>query len=193
MALSNWDTLAVDETGAPIEGASFASDNGLVKVAFYKNWLQVSSAQMWSDGGGFVSPVIATIQEGELRIGNLEILAVRGPQSGIYACVQQLVRDSAGYRRRGMVGCSCYGFMDQSDLWVGITDAEVNFLRGFMLQRLEAPFRDINLAGAVRFNQGDAFFAGEFGVEAPRSAPGESGTPILLDALKGLEKPDPQD
>lgn len=194
MALSNWDTLAVDEAGAPIEDASFTSDNGLVTVGFHKNWLQISSPEMWSDGGAFVNPVIGSIQEGELLIGNLEILAVRGPQSGIYACVQQLVRDDDGsYRRRGMVGCACYGFMDQSDLWVGITENEGNFLRGFMLQRLEAPFRDIDLSGAVRFNQGDAFFAGEFGIEAPNTVPGESDSPILLDAIEGIKKRDPKD
>ena len=59
MALSNWDTFAVDEKGEPTDGR-FTSALG-VEVEIYKNWLYVRDEQAWRDGGRFVSPTVMSM------------------------------------------------------------------------------------------------------------------------------------
>lgn len=49
-------------------------------------------------------------------------------------------------------------------------------------------FRDLPWNEVRRSNQGDRFFAGEFGIEPPLSAPGASERPMLEDALDGLHQ-----
>lgn len=184
MALSNWDTLAVDETGAPLTDPLLTTAGG-VSFVFYKNWVYVRSPELWFPGCGFTSPTIAQIDEGEVRIGGASLLAVRGPRDGIYALVTEQVHNGEGWRQRAMIGCACEAYV--GDTWTGVGEAEVAFLQAFLRERADE-FGDLDLGRAVRHNQGDAFFAGRFGIETPSSAPGRAEEPLFLDALEGMKR-----
>src|SRR5271154_4408257 len=85
MALSNWDTLAVDEKGEPCSG-SFVSPLG-IEIEIYKNWLYVRDAKAWVESDHcFTNDTIMQIENGKLRYKDVEITAIRGPKNGVY-CV----------------------------------------------------------------------------------------------------------
>lgn len=184
MALSNWDILAVDQDGNPLGEPSFTTRAG-VTFRFYKQWIYAESEQLWFDGCGFSAPVIAKITQGEVHLGGAVIHAVRGPKEGIYALVSERVREGEGWALRAMVGCACYGH--EGDLWLGIQRPEVAFLAGVVLQHGEPELHGLDLSRALRQNQGDAFFAAQFGIPAPQTPPGDSDEPILRDALRAFE------
>lgn len=180
MALSNWDTLAVDHTGAPLAEASFRAADG-TSVRFYKNWLYVGSEALWRPGCGFDCPTIERIDEGVRSIGALTIRAARGPRDGVYALVHER---RAGGVIRAMAGCACDGY--QGEAWVGIGAAEVEALARLLAAQPEPSLRRIDLSRARRTNQGDALIAGRFGVPTPDSAAGQAEEPLLSDLLRGL-------
>lgn len=210
MALSNWDTMAVDLNGKPCVG-SFQSPQG-VTVQFYKNWLYIGDEKAWVDGRSYVRPTIAQVNSGDLCYGDVSIRSVRGPQDGIYA----VITSGYGEEEIGIIGCGVYGF--EGEEWVGVKKESVEFLRGFLnqadsLTREEAleevkrfgeaisdveqaveiwmrpsyefseKVRAVSFDGALRFNQGDAYFAGHAGEDTPASVPGEAEKPVLLQML----------
>lgn len=149
MALSNWDTLAVNQTGESTNGV-FVSPLG-VSVEFYKNWLYVRDKQGWNKGGRFVEPTVMQVEHGVLHYKDVSITAIRGPQNGVYAVVQStvypphLTEDCAkckakakAYRHEQncpdfvdtkyfvMVGCGVYGYSGED--WVGVDDESKKFL-----------------------------------------------------------------
>jgi len=188
MALSNWDTMAVDLGGNPC-GGSFASPQG-VTVEFYKNWLYIRDEKAWVEGRSFVKSTVAHVNSGDLSYGDVHIVAVRGPQGGVYA----VVTSGYGEKQIGMVGCGVYGF--DGDEWVGVTAESKEFLQKFLLSEDQEGFaefsdkvRAVKLGGALRFNQGDAYVADRLGEDTPASEPGQAEKPILLQAL---DKPEEQ-
>lgn len=130
MALSNWDTLAVDHTGKPCRGL-FTSPKG-ISVEFYKNWLYVRDPKAWHEGSSYVKPTIMQISHGSLTYGDVQIEAIRGPKNGIYALVYSTqypdyridegkVSITEGSKLKdpvttGMVGIGCYGFRNEADI-----------------------------------------------------------------------------
>lgn len=123
MALSNWDTLAVNEKGESI-GGSFKSPGG-VTVEFYKNWLYVRDPKAWDKSSGYTKPTIMQVNSGDFSYKDIHIMAVRGPKGGIYAAVwtskyqEQSKEKGAPYIPpivTGMVGIGCYGFLNEVDL-----------------------------------------------------------------------------
>jgi len=194
MALSNWDTFAVDVTGACDGG--FAASQGDVSVEIYKNWLSVRSPSLWHEGCGFSEPVVATVEEGRLKIGAVQMLARRGPSDGVYCCLWESVygRDGEGNLLPGitrtMAGIGIYGFVDEE--WVGVTDEHLTFLAAMIREGLASydlprEFAELDLGAGRRFNQGDVFFAGVFGVETPTAEVGDPGQPLFDDALEGFK------
>lgn len=119
MALSNWDTLALDEKSKPTNGV-ITSPLG-VEVEIYKNWLYIRDKKAWQKGGRYVEPTIATVQFGEMSYKDVQIHAVRGPKEGVYCVVEAGEKDI-------MVGCGIYGFTG-GGRWVGVCKKEVDFLR----------------------------------------------------------------
>ncbi len=183
MALSNWDTFALNHKGEASDG-SFESHGTSAEI--YKNWIYIRDPQMWREGLSYVEPTIMELNEGDLTIGKLHIRAVRGPKSGIYAVVW------TGHEHddsiQGMVGIGCYGF-DEEGEWVGADDAEVEFFKGKLTEwasEYEIPklFAELDLQQGQRFNQGDAFFGKALGTEIPTTEPGEGEEPLLIQALK---------
>lgn len=149
MALSNWDTLAVDENGQSTNGV-FVSPLG-VSVEFYKNWLYVRDSKGWQEGGRFVEPTVMQIDHASLSYKDVSIRAVRGPQNGVYAVVETTIyppsvaedcpkckakaksyrheQDCADFvdtKHLVMIGCGVYGYSGEE--WVGVTDESKKYL-----------------------------------------------------------------
>lgn len=160
MALSNWETLAVNAKGEPINGV-FVSKLG-VSVEFYKNWLYVRDPKGWLEGGHFIEPTVMKVESCELAYKDVRIIAKRGPQDGIYAVIysQRFERVPEGgctacgkqdkvhkYGTHGelelpfhasdcpvvfdcMVGIGCYGYEDRE--FVGVKAESVEFLKAWL-------------------------------------------------------------
>lgn len=201
MALSNWDTLAFDHDAKPINGI-FTSPGG-VTVEIYKNWLYVLDPKAWEEKSGFSKPVVMEITHGEIRYKDVQIVALRGPQIGVYAAVW------SGYSKniQGMIGCGVSGY-DDSSKWIGVTDESIRWFQNEMISGAmekwtlgkyihefwefthEAPeeLRWALLVGnPLRFNQGDAFFADKLCRKIPATEPGKATPPILTELLEKVK------
>lgn len=106
MALSNWDTLAINQEGAFSDGDFIDSENEFV-ISIYKNWLYLRDVVGWTPKSDFIESTIAQIQSGEMQYKRASIHAVRGPQNGIYV----LVESGHGETLRAMVGCGVSGYV----------------------------------------------------------------------------------
>jgi len=235
MALSNWDTLALDLDGNPTVG-SFTSPLE-VTVEIYKNWLYVSDPKAWRPEGSFTKPVVAQLTEGTLRYQDLNIAAKRGPQQGVYAVIW-----TPGYKyqpkgeklnfelpARGIVACGVYGYEDDDQdesgaRFVGVkpesarwfqdqlhgkhaeafvfrmnqmednkwthsdhaTEIEIFDWDGFDLSFPEQ-VRSLDFSQAIRYNQGDAFFADTVITTLPATTPGYA-QPTTLSKILGKMK-----
>lgn len=161
MALSNWETLAVNAKGEPINGV-FVSKLG-VKVDFYKNWLYVADEAAWVEGCRYTKPTIMNVDSGEFTYKDVTIIAKRGPQQGIYAviysqrfervpeegCTQCGKKEKVHeYGTHGklelpfhasdcpvvfdcMVGIGCYGYEDGGE-FVGVKPESLAFLKTWL-------------------------------------------------------------
>lgn len=188
MALSNWDTLAVDLDGQPSDG-TFTDPSGM-SVSIYKNWVYVRHLAAWAALRGFSEPTFSDIWHGDIRLGYTRILAKRGATKesilvAVYYTANQDQVDGEPYRQpivTGMVGIGCYGFAPCAK-WVGVEQAEVDELQAWLMDLQErGDIRVVpDLARAVRFNQGDAYFATRTGVAEMMqpTAPGEAAPTIL--------------
>lgn len=104
LALSSYDLLAFDHLGRPCNGV-FKNSKGNV-AAIRKTYLYLSSEKMWAKSCGFMKPVIAHINEGDVEIAGFEIKAIRGPQSSIFVLLSEWTKK--GRRHCGGLGCSGY-------------------------------------------------------------------------------------
>lgn len=124
MALSNWDDWSVDDKGKSCSG-EFTSNAG-VRIAVYKNWLYVYDEKAWEENSGFAKPVIMNIDEGHLQYKDVHIVAIRGPQEGVFAAVW------SGYEHldnfKGMIGCGVYGYNGSE--WVGVKQETLRWFEG---------------------------------------------------------------
>lgn len=181
MALSNWDTLTINQDGDTVNGL-FTSPLG-VTVEFYKNWLYVHDPKAWQ-GGPFGEPVVMRVEEGELQYRDVSIIAKRGPQEGVFA----LIHSGFQYNRTfsATIGCGVYGYDDEGD-FTGVQEESIKFLKDFLADIWKnevSPYSEPpSLQKALRFNQGDAFFASETGKELPTTTPGEAEEPIIMKLL----------
>jgi hypothetical protein len=192
MALSNWDTLAANEKGAPISG-SFKSPMGVV-VEIYKNWIYLHDAKAW-EKGAFTEDVVARITEGCFQYKDVSILTLRGPQEGVFV----VAWSGAEYSKniQGIVGCGVYGY--ENSEWKGVLPETVKWFNDKLNEKeqtsldigdgpvyedayvLDVPrvFRVIELNGGLRYNQGDKYFADKLGIDVPATSPGEADKSIL--------------
>jgi|SRR3990172_460801 len=229
-ALSNWDTLALNEKGEPIAGGVITPAG--VRAQFYKNWLYIYDDKGWHEGFGYTRPCVMEIHEGRMQYKDANILAFRGPQNGIYAVVwsgwEHFDRDKDkryGHPLRGMTGCSVYGYSEETEErdaeFVGVLPESIEWFRAKLLETNTEPmifwghtiypgekttrlkqvvystpnnpwyihdvpeaFRKLDWAQAVRFNQGDAYFAGKLDFPTPITKPGEADDTLLSRTLK---------
>ncbi len=195
MALSNWDTISVDLSGKPTNG-SFVHDGTNVEV--YKNWIYIHDEQAWREGR-YTDSCILEIHEGRMSYRDIEISAVRGPQDGIYLACWAYDRDKPDAERlTGMIGCGVYGYEGDSDKWIGVQPASVEFLKKW-ITRCDPPTSDffvldeviarVDLSKAIRFNQGDAYFADQGVSDLSVTKPGEAGEPVIEQFLHKIFPP----
>lgn len=190
MALSNWDTLAIDHNSDPMNGV-IRSELG-VEVEIYKNWLYIRDKVAWQEGGGYIEPTVMEIQSGNLIYKDVNVYAERGPQNGIYCivCTPVWINEEKGKKPNAMIGIGCSGY--DGDEWVGVRSESVDFLAGMIKLNIddlpwsyEKILGNLNFKGALRFNQGDEYFANKLNSGVPTSKIGEAEEPIIMKALKG--------
>lgn len=184
MALSNWDTLAFDKDGKPTNGIF---TNGDISVEIYKNWLYVHDKKGWTAKNcGFRKDTIARIGNGEIQYKNVHILAKRGRQESVMCIVwtdDYEKKDKNQYEV--MVGCGVYGY--RGSKWVGVEGKTFEALKIFAKDILEEYIGDSIVTfpdNPLRFNQGDAYFAGVTKAAIPATEPSKSEEPILTKLLK---------
>lgn len=113
MAMSNWDILSFGPEGMPGDGTL----NGFIEgtsVNIYKSSLHVSDENMWSTHGGYVKPIIASIQSGSMTISDFTIKAIRHEAQGsifFYVESHSYEKDKDS-EHRFMAGIGCYGYED---------------------------------------------------------------------------------
>lgn len=121
MALSSWDMFAVSSND-PCNGV-LERLNG-AKVEIYKNWLYVHDKEMWLDHRGFDDPVVAEIQEGDISISGFDIVAVRGPQNGVF--VIALCEEIENHKATYMAGIGCYGYDNNIPRLAAVLGIDIN-------------------------------------------------------------------
>lgn len=125
MALSNWDTLAINGKGeSSIGECTFSSGTN---IEIYKNWCYISNEKMWVEGGGFTSPVIAQFIQGEINIGGVQIKAARNRQDAIFLFA------SKGYRETLEIfaGIGCSGYADRMEEYLELKNINIHEGEGF--------------------------------------------------------------
>lgn len=177
MALSNWDTFSVNEKGET--GGSFISPLG-VEVSIYKNWLYISDQKAWVDGCPYTKPIIMEVTKGKLTYKDVDIIAKRGPQSGIFCIISVPAYRNSEKKELAMVGAGVYGF--DGEEWVGVTDVSIEFLENLLEEHLSIK---VDLKKGMRFNQGDRYLSKKMGLDSEICTKvGESEEPIFMKMIK---------
>src|SRR5574340_955568 len=106
------------------------------------------------------------IREGDLVYKDVTILAKRGPQGGVFCIVYTPSWSRDDKKFEAMVGAGVYGF--EGEDFVGVNSESVEFLKQ-LLKDDDVPgeLKKLDLSGALRFNQGDAYFATNLGDDIP--------------------------
>jgi len=216
VALSNWDTMAINERCESIDGY-WESPAG-VGIGIYKNRLHIHDKKTWEDNDyQYSEPIIMMIQEGVLDYKDIHMVALRGPQGGIYVMVwHHEYRDDYSTKiTTGMIGIGCYGF--EGEEFVGVTPDSIKWLSNEMNAQHEETstmssstgpngewedeeftstyhdidipdeFRKLDLSKAIRFNQGDAYFADKIDSDLQATEPGKAKNTMMSKILDDKE------
>lgn len=177
MALSNWDTFAMNHKGESCRG-EFVSSLG-IKVKAYKNWLFVEDNLGWRKGGSFAEPIIMQINNSNLIFKDVNVI-----------CEQQFFEDNDattlfciwdGYEHNdtltGIVGICQFGDIYPSN----IDDLHVflNKEHGSGWYDIPETFKKLDLSVGKRYNQGDMFFHDKIGTDKQCTVPGEAKDTIF--------------
>jgi hypothetical protein len=177
MPVSDWDVLAVDELGRPSNGVSEASPAG-VRVEVAENALHVYGEDLWSPLGSLPRPLGMVVRGGDLLLRDTHVLAEPVARGGL-AWATWFFR---GADPVATVGVVTMGF-DEGGRYAGVTPAAVDALRDALARwqagrRLPAGLAALPAGHALRFNQGDAFFAARLGHALPATPVGEAEVPF---------------
>ena len=210
MALSNWDTCALNEKGEPTNGV-FVSPRTSVVIRVYKNWLYMNDKKAWEEDGGFIKDTVAQINSGHGQYKDVNFVVIRGPKYGVYFAVWTTVypkskspdiNDQKAYdawhkkvKTYAMVGIGCSGHGSRK--YLGVTKRDLAYLKKHVLTNddkndywVPKEVSEIPLDKALRFNQGDGFFIRAVGkrTEGVATKPGEAGMPWLSQMLMGPKR-----
>jgi hypothetical protein len=193
MALSNWDTFAIDHKGKAMT-KDFISPLG-IRVGVRKSWLYVESEKLWQKGGNYCEHVISTINEGNLGIADINIRAKRlsDDTEGIVAIVWCGYVGQRGFRAMATIGC--YGY--KGNEFIGVTGEQ----KGELLELFDELDKNCDLNAdklvcmrnaiidpkSKRYNQGDRYFADKLKVNIPTTKVGQANEPVLGQMLKGVQ------
>lgn len=137
MTLSNWDTMTMDVKGKTLPG-EWTSPGG-VKIEFYKNWIHIHDEKGWQESeASYTKPIVMHVTEGVFHYKDVQVVALRGPQSGIFAAAwhTEYAKQKKGSKEyipptiTGIIGCGLYGYTNRGR-WIGVTKTS---LRWFMKQ-----------------------------------------------------------
>jgi hypothetical protein len=202
MALSNWDALMLDEHGLPMS-AFWKSDSG-VGIEIYKNWIHIHDELAYMESKAcYTKPIVMAIQSGELQYKDLHILALRGPQNGVYLVVWKdyYTKDYKKHWVKGVIGCGVYGFAGHR--YVGVTKTSIRWFQDEINKKerrydilpypgrngkikkkkllydheiydVPEEFKKMDLLNAKRYNQGDAFFTAHINTDLQATKPGKA-------------------
>jgi hypothetical protein len=217
MALSNWDTLAVDLSGTPTDGV-FISPSG-VRCEIRKNCLYCTDKEKRT----------LSIEHGIARYADVEIASVKGPQNGIFVACWSVQYSGSNPVWTGMIGCGVYAY--DNETFVGVSSDSLKFLQEWILRAeidseeeiveymkkfddanqdagdefhkrrkeyedllrtpvfiLPEEIAKVKLDNVTRFNQGDAFFANKTGFDVPATEIGQANETIVMQHLKTHNK-----
>jgi len=185
MALSNWDTFAMDHENKPCCGV-YISPQG-ISVEIYKNWIYLKDKD-WNKVG-YWHPVME-IYDSKMSYKDVNI-ASKFINHTIY------VATWSGYNYdksvKGMVGIGTMGH-DVKSQYVGVTAKHLIRLKKFLNSRsivysVEIPqvLKNLNLQKGKRFNQGDKFFSKTIGTDIQCSSIDEAKEPIFSRLIKNMK------
>jgi len=140
MAVSNWDTLALNEKGEPIRG-SYVSPAG-VEVTIYKNCVYVRDERAWTSDIGWAEPTVMQIREGDVAYKDVSIRAVRGPQAGVYVAAFHVDWEPEKRVVSGMIGVGAAAYLNNGE-YAGVQPECVEFLRDGLLFKSHREQRDL--------------------------------------------------
>lgn len=86
MAISDYDTLALDYKGKPTNGVFKSRESG-ASVEIYKNWLYVRDPKSWVENAYFTNPTMMQVHSGALTYKDISIIASRGKENEIRCIV----------------------------------------------------------------------------------------------------------
>jgi hypothetical protein len=190
MSLSNWDTLAFDQSGKSTDGIF---THGEVKVEIYKNWLYLHDSKGWKSGQAFMKDTIAQISSCDMDYKGIHITAKRGRQYGIYCVVYNVLHDK-DYNTTGinfMAGCGVDGYKNHN--WVGVEKESYTFLKSLIKKVIDDDIPEsastlIKIPdNPLRFNQGDAFFANYLSKDVPATECNNADEPVAMKLINNLK------
>ena len=177
MALSEWDVLALDEQGRSSNGTSETSPAGVTFNPF-EGVLQAAGAECWHPLSEFPTPQFGAVRDGDLTVLDTRVLA-RTLTHAASGTVRGLVWATwflRGAEVTATVGVTVRGF-DALGKYAGVTPADVKLFKEALARwakegRLPAALAALGTGNALRFNQGDHFFAKQMGHACSATAPG---------------------
>jgi len=191
MALSNWDTFAMDHTGTPCLG-TFISTKG-VKVEIYKNWIFLKD-QAWSKiGERYIVPYTMHLYTSRLRYSDVEVASLFVGQT-IYMAVWEGYEDEDNTLPafRGMIGIGTMGHHSDSKDYIGATEKQIAKLKKFLNTQtttysvnIPKTLANLDLSKGKRYNQGDMFFHNHLGLPSQCSTVGNAKETLFMQILKG--------
>lgn len=214
MALSDFDLLAVNEKGKPINGVHMSPLGVIVEI--YKNWIYIKDPKAWRKESGWTKPTIMKIDNGSFFYLDVYGVVLRGPQGGAFVVVWHLDKRN---RPHGMIGCGTRAYIEDRRhryRFTGVTKKSLNWFRqelkkkrklwwthnawskrrhkfvdsyGFTMEYVHyIPdcFREIDFAQALRVNQGDQFFTDAAGGKLSAATPiGKQRPTIASNMIRG--------
>jgi hypothetical protein len=177
--LSEWDVLALDESGRPCNGISSNSPAGVV-VEIQRDLLHVLHKEIWNTNCLVQYPTVGMVEEGAVWFLDTYILAtsLQHKQGVIWATWFQQQQELFG-----IVGVSCHGL--HAGKYLGVTPDDVVCLQKQLQDwnrqgKVPEKLGSLGFENALRFNQGDAFFASKMGHALSSTRVGEASLPLFF-------------
>lgn len=189
MAISNWDSMALNQDNKPCE-AKLISPCG-VRIDIYKNWVSVGDEKAWDENCGFIKDNVMHITNAELKYKDLNIL-VQTKGYTVYLIAWHGWEHKGDMK--GIIGIGTYGYDDEEE-YIGVRHNELEELDIFRKKEFgdynEVPkkLKELDLSKAKRYNQGDLFFHEHLGTPTNCSEVNANvKEPIVMELFFGKEK-----
>lgn len=132
MALSNWDTIMIDQNGDPLPGI-FVFPSSKIEVEIYKNHLHIHDKKAYiKSEAAYTEPIVMTVDNGSIDYKDIHIVAFRGPQNGVFAIGWHDIYDKEyeNHIVEGFIGAGVYGFAGHR--YVGVTKSSLKWFHNLI-------------------------------------------------------------